>query len=88
MALACFSEYAYWSNSAPSVTGIASIRCVRPILTMPENFFALFCKEAISLLSELTVSSMLSKIATCMAVGKVSLLDCDILTWSFGLIIS
>jgi hypothetical protein len=31
---------------------------------------------------------MLNRMATCIAVGKVSLLDCDILTWSFGLITS
>ena len=76
---------AYPANSWPSVTGVASIRCVRPDLTTSANSSALRSSDCArwsrSGSSWLTVEAVA---ATWIDVGNTSLLDCDALTWSFG----
>ena len=71
--------------SCPSVIGVASCRCVRPVLTTSSNIWARCCSVALSVR---TTGSRrcctCSTTAICMAVGKVSLDDCPRLTWSLG----
>ena len=71
--------------SCPTVSGVASIRCVRPILTTSANSLALasmaWCTRRTAGISALF---MRSAAAMCMAVGKVSFEDCDMFTSSLG----
>ncbi len=69
----------------PSITGVASIRCVRPALTSPANSVALADSDASSWPARAAGRRRRrgSRRHGC-AVGKVSLEDCDALTWSFG----
>ena len=71
----------YPPNSWPSVSGTASCRCVRPIFTMSANSSA---RAANAFLSCITLGSrrrtIISAAATCIAVGNVSLEDCDMFT--------
>ena len=71
----------YPPNSWPSVSGTASCRCVRPIFTMSANSSA---RAASASRSCVTLGSrrrtIVSAAAMCMAVGNVSLDDCDMFT--------
>ena len=72
-------------NSWPSVTGVASMRWVRPDLTTPLNSSALRPREAARWASAGSRSSRrASATARWMAVGNTSLDDCEALTWSLG----
>ena len=72
-------------SPGPSVTGVASIRCVRPALTVSANSSALASNAVASRSSAGTRSSTTASVAaTWMLVGKVSLLLCEALTWSLG----
>jgi len=73
-------DVTYAANSLPSVTGNASMRCVLPIFLNDENCFAFLDSDLIKISIAGIVSLRFIKIATCMAVGYVSLLDCDMLT--------
>mmetsp|Transcript_1228 Transcript_1228/g.2849 ORF Transcript_1228/g.2849 Transcript_1228/m.2849 type:complete len:259 (+) Transcript_1228:1126-1902(+) len=65
--------------------GTASMRCVRPIFTMCSQPRALASSSSRSSRSAGTSASLTSyAVATDMAVGNVSLDDCDMLTWSLG----
>ena len=76
---------AYAPISWPSVTGVASIRCVRPALTVSANSSALASNDVASRSSAGSRSSTTASVAaTWMLVGKVSLLLCEALTWSLG----
>ena len=72
-------------NSCASVTGMASIRCVRPVFTTPATSRSRLrstsarCSSA-GVSSRRTVSAAL----TWMAVGIASLLLWHMLTWSLG----
>jgi hypothetical protein len=71
--------------SWPSVSGVASWRCVRPILTMPSNstdFLARVSRRRFTLGN--SSRSIFMTAAMCIAVGYVSFDDCDMFTWSFG----
>ncbi len=72
-------------TSCPRVRGTASMRCVRPILTISDHFSALSFS---AFLNALTLGNnswtKASAAAMCIAVGKVSLDDWARLTWSFG----
>ncbi len=71
--------------SWPSVIGTASWRCVRPILTMPANSFALASSVSRSFRTAGTSRKRIcSTAAMCMAVGKVSLEDWLLFTSSLG----
>ena len=76
---------AYPPNSWPSITGVASIRCVRPDLTTSLNSSA-FASRAVARWSSAGTRSRVvaSTAATWIEVGKVSLLDWLALTWSLG----
>ena len=67
------------------MTGVASIRWVRPDLTTPANSSALAASASPRIVrAGVRSSTTASVIATCMAVGNVSLLDWLALTWSLG----
>ena len=69
----CKSIERYPLNSCARVSGVASCKCVRPILIIPSNSFTFFSKVAIS-----SSSAGISFFSTCstatilIAVGKVS----------------
>jgi hypothetical protein len=72
---------AYPPNSCPSVTGVASIRCVRPLFTACANSAALASSAAPSRDSAGSSSRQISRSAArCIAVGNTSLDDCEALT--------
>lgn len=72
---------AYPPNSCPRVTGVASMRCVRPDLTTPAHSPAFFSSETASRSSAGTRSWVSAPVtATCTEVGNTSLEDCDMLT--------
>ena len=76
---------AYPDHSWPTVSGTASSRWVRPILTTSRHssaFAAMARCSAVTLGS--TSSWMARTAATCIAVGNVSLEDCAMFTWSLG----
>ena len=76
---------AYAESSCPSVTGVASMRCVRPAFTRSANSSALASSDPASTSSAGIRSSTTARVAaTWIAVGKVSLLDWLALTWSLG----
>ena len=76
---------AYPENSWPSITGVASMRWVRPDFTRPANSVALASSEVASTSIAGSRSSVTaSDAATWIAVGKVSLEDWEALTWSLG----
>ena len=76
---------AYPPNSCPRVTGVASIRWVRPDFTTSPNSIDLRRSEAARRRSAGTSTSAdVRATARWTDVGKVSLEDCDALTWSFG----
>src|SRR5450755_4703039 len=84
-ARACASCAAYPENSWPSVSGVASCRCVRPILTMSANSAALAASVACRAASAGTRSRVtVSAAATFIAVGNTSFDDWPRLTSSFG----
>ena len=72
-------------HSCPTVSGTASIRWVRPVLTTSIHCLA-FVSIAVASASACgsRCSSNSSTAAMCIAVGKVSFEDCPILTSSFG----
>ena len=74
------ADVIYAVNSFPRVTGSASIKCVLPIFLNDENCFDFFVNDFINLSIAGMVSLRLIRIATCIAVGYVSLLDCDMFT--------
>ena len=79
------SVAAYPPNSWPSITGVASIRWVRPDFTTSPNSSALAARLARSRSSAGCRSSTTARAAaTWIAVGNVSLLDWLALTWSLG----
>ena len=69
-------------NSCPSVNGVASCKCVRPILTMSANAAAL-PDNVVRRRARNEVARYLSAAATCIAVGNTSFEDWPRLT-SFG----
>ncbi len=76
---------AYPPSSWPSITGVASIRCVRPDFTRSRNSSAFATRLSWSTASAGWRSSTTASVAaTWIAVGKVSLLDWLALTWSLG----
>ncbi len=76
---------AYPPNSWPSVTGVASIRWVRPDFTTPANSSALASNAAARWSSAGMRSRLTASVAaTWIEVGNVSLLDWLALTWSLG----
>ena len=67
------------------MTGVASIRCVRPDFTTPAHASAFSSSAAARCSSAGTRSWTTPAVAaTCTLVGNTSLDDCDALTWSFG----
>ena len=81
----CLTAAAYPPNSCPSVTGTASIRWVRPLLTTSANSAAL-ASSASARWSRRCGSARrgCSAAAIWTAEGNTSLDDWDALTWSFG----
>jgi len=76
---------AYPPNSCPRVTGVASMRWVRPLLTTSANSSALRESEASRCCNAgINVRTIARVVAMWMADGKTSLDDCEALTWSFG----
>ncbi len=76
---------AYPPNSCPRVTGVASIRWVRPDFTAPAQSFAFFSSDTARWSSAGTRSLMRAPVtATCTEVGNTSFDDCEAFTWSFG----
>ena len=75
----------YPENSCPSVSGVASWRWVLPIFTIFLKFLTFFFNSLLNKIRDgksfLLVSIV---IAICIAVGKTSLVDCDLFTWSLG----
>ena len=72
-------------NSWPRVSGVASMRCVRPILTTSRKTSPRDSRLARSLATEGSSFAVIScAAATCIAVGITSFDDCDRFTWSFG----
>ncbi len=71
--------------SWPSVSGVASIKCVRPIFTIPAKAFS-FSRNASRSRATAGISRSRASIAaaTCMAVGNTSLDDCEQFTSSLG----
>jgi len=73
--------------SCPTVSGVASIKCVLPIFTTCSKLRAF---ASIALRSRFTAGISFSATcvaaAMCIAVGNVSFDDCDMLTSSFGCI--
>ena len=79
------SSPAQASASWPSVTGMASMRCVRPALTTPAKRSASRRKASIRpATAGWTSSTSWRPTAMRMAAGTVSFEDCDALTWSLG----
>src|SRR5580698_10602177 len=83
------SPFSIWvrqpDSSCDSVTGMASIRCVRPVLTMPLTSTSLALSTSTRWIRAGTSASRSASTAlTCTAVGIASLLLCPMLTWSFG----
>lgn len=76
---------AYPANSWPSITGVASMRWVRPDFTTSANSLALASRDAarVSRPGMRTVVAA-SSAATWIEEGKTSLLDWEALTWSLG----
>ena len=71
--------------SCENVIGVASCKCVRPLFTMPSFSFSSVLKVSISLSrAGNTLSSIPTTAAMLIAVGKVSLDDCDIFISSLG----
>jgi len=77
--------WAYPENSCPSVKGVASCKCVRPILMIFAKSFD-FLSNALCKVCKLGMRCLVNArtAAICMIVGKESLDDWDMLTWSFG----
>ena len=77
--------WAYPPNSWPSVTGVASIRWVRPLLTTAANSVSLRRSWPSSLRSA-GIRSLTTAYAAAMWMddGNTSLDDCEALTWSLG----
>ena len=76
---------AYPDHSCPSVSGVASCMCVRPILTMSfhsSTFAAIASRSAFT--AGISRCFTLTAAAMFIAEGNVSFDDCDMLTWSFG----
>ncbi len=72
-------------NSCPSVSGVASIRWVRPTLTMSLNASLLASMPFRRAATAGKRRSLISRAAaTCITVGKTSFDDCERLTSSFG----
>ena len=75
----------YPENSWPKVSGTASMRWVRPIFTMSAKASTFSASASRSARTDGSRTWVIcSTAAMCMAVGKVSLDDCDMLTWSLG----
>ena len=66
------------------MNGVASIRCVRPILTTPANSFAFARLRPEPPYGGIRSLATRLAAAICIAVGNVSFDDCDMLTSSFG----
>ncbi|OPY31664.1 MAG: hypothetical protein A4E32_01266 [Methanomassiliicoccales archaeon PtaU1.Bin124] len=62
------------------------MRCVRPDFTTSSNCSALAFSSTSRSLNASSSFSAVRYTAMCAAVGKVSLVDCPMFTWSFGLI--
>ena len=77
---------AYPPNSWPSVTGVASIRCVRPLLTTSANSAAFASSDVGEVVErgQQIDSTTAAAAARWIADGNTSLDDWDALTWSFG----
>ncbi|KIF05522.1 hypothetical protein PL81_12745 [Streptomyces sp. RSD-27] len=76
---------AYPPNSWPRVTGVASIRCVRPDLTTSANSAALRSRASSRWRRAGTRSWVTAAVAAMwMDEGKTSLELCEALTWSLG----
>ena len=75
----------YPEHSWPRVSGVASCRWVRPIFTISLNSSA-FSSKAFRKWVTAGIRWFLIwlTVATWMAVGKASFVDCDLFTWSFG----
>lgn len=72
-------------NSWPRVRGVASWRCVRPILKTFSNYFSFFWSSSLKRMRLGSRSSLILRTAAiCITVGKLSLLDWLRLTWSLG----
>ena len=77
--------FAYPENSCASVSGTASIRCVRPIFTTPLNSRTFASSASCRCRSAGTRwCTTSSAVEIDIAAGKTSLEDCDMLTWSLG----
>ena len=62
------------------MSGVASCRCVRPTFTMLAHCFALPSSASRSCSTAGSIVTMASAAAMCIAVGNVSLDDCDMFT--------
>ena len=72
-------------NSCSRVSGVASCKCVRPIFTIPANSLPLASSASRSFFTAGSNRRAVSAAAAmCMAVGNVSLDDCDMFTSSLG----
>ena len=71
-------------NSCPTVRGVASCKCVRPIFTTSANSRAFASMASCSRSTSGISFRICSAAAMCIAVGNVSFEDCDMLTWSLG----
>ena len=81
----CVSCAAHPEISCPSVSGVASCRCVRPIFTTSANAADLSASTSRSRVTAGTRRCTISSAAArCIAVGNVSFDDCDIFTSSLG----
>ena len=83
------SAWSSWATQPemtwPSVTGVASCRCVRPTMTTSANSSALAASVSrSSSIAGMSSSSSSTAAAMCITAGKVSLLDCPRLTSSLG----
>ena len=79
------SRLAQPPNSCPKVSGTASCKCVRPILTTSWNSFALAAIASCTLrIAGISVFFTRSAAAMCIAAGNVSFDDCDMFTSSLG----
>ena len=76
---------AYPPNSWPRVTGVASMRWVRPLLTTSANSSALRrARPRGARRAGIRSRTIAPVAATWIAEGKTSLDDCEAFTWSFG----
>ena len=67
------------------MTGVASIRWVRPLFTTSANSSALASQGLLQMPERGNqVVDQALRAAMWIALGNTSLLDCDALTWSFG----